>query len=373
VGGGHATSLPRFVIKNKNVDYVVAGEGEYVFMKLCSFLGGAGSLPEKGILYRSKNGRVIDTGRSELIMDLDKIPYPSYDKIEFMKYASQIQRESVDRPREMPYARIVTSRGCPFSCCFCEVGKISGKRVRLRSLENVAGEIELLKDRYGIKSILFDDDNLIVDKNRAKNLFKMMIDKRYDLKWNAPTLALYNLDEEMIGLMKDSGCQFVNVAIESGVERVLKDIIHKPLNLKQGKKMIKKLKEYSIDTAANFVIGFPGETWNEIRQTIKFAEETEVDYVKIAIATPLPNTELYRVAKDGGHIVRGFRFDRHLWTEGWIKTSEFEPKDLKILRAYEWDRINFTDSDRRNKIAEMMGITEKRLNEIRRNTLDTAK
>lgn len=371
MGGVHATSLPNFVADNPNVDYVVVGEGEKVLRDLCEFILNKGNFPEKGIVFK-KNSKLVNLGRADFILDLDKLPFPSYHKIPFMRYATEIQREEVGRPRAMPYAHMITSRGCPCGCCFCEVETIAGEKSRLRSVENILKEIEWLIINYGIKSIVFDDDNLLINKNRAKTLFREMIHRNYGLKWNASALALFKLDEEMIDLMKESGCQYADVAIESGVERVLKDIIHKPLDLERGKKMLIRLRERKIDTVANFIVGFPGETWTEIRENLKFAEEIDVDYVKISIATPLPNTELFRIAQKGGYLVEDFNFNQHLWTDGWIKTNEFEPQDLKILRAFEWDRINFKNITRKKKIAEMTGITEDRLDEIRKDTLKRA-
>lgn len=368
VGGVSAMSNPLSYIKDNNIDYVVVGEGEYVFKELCDFLSGNGNLPTKGIMYK-KDGEIIDLGRASLIMDLDSLPLPFYDLFDFEKYINHVQRESVDRPRAMPYARIRTSRGCPFNCCFCEVGSISGKNPRYRSLQNVGEEIEWLINRYGIKSLIFDDDNLVFNKDRAKNLFKMMIDKKYNLKWSIPGVAVYMLDEEMISLMKESGCSFINIAIESGNPEVLKNIIKKPLDLELAKKNIEIIKKYNIDLAANFVIGFPGETWDQIRQTIKFAEDIAVDYVKIYAATPFPNTELYNIAKEKGYLREDYDENTHLWDEGWIRSNEFRYQDLKILRTYEWDRINFSNPEKRKKIASMMGITEERLNEIRKETL----
>ena len=371
IGGVHATSLPNIVASDPNVDYTVIGEGEEIFGNLCDFITGMGNLPAKGLAFK-KDGKIINTGRTDFIKDLDKIPFPAYHKVDFMKYATRVEREEVGQAREMPYAHIMTSRGCPYGCCFCEVESISGKKPRLRSVENITGEMEKLITDYNIKSILFDDDNLLVDKKRAKDLFKTMINRDYNLKWNAGALSVFKLDEELIELMEKSGCSFASCAIESGVQRVLDDIIHKPLKLDHVRKMIKRLNDTKIDVSTAFVIGFPNESWDEIRQTLRFAEEIDVDYVKINIATPLPNTEIYRIVKEKGYLVDGFRFDRHLWTDGWIRTEEFEPQNLKILRAYEWDRINFTNPDKRKKIAKMMNISEERLNEIRKNTLKRA-
>lgn len=371
IGGVHATTESSSVISNKYVDYCVVGEGEYVFKELCDFINGTGEFPKRGVA-RKDNGEIIMPERADFIFDLDKLPYPAYHKVDFLKYANKIQRETADAPRELPFGRIITSRGCPYNCCFCQVGSIFGKKPRLRSVKNIIGEIDILVKEYGIKSLLFDDDNLIYDKERAKELFQAMIDKKYNLKWNAGALALYKLDEEIIRLMEESGCVYVNVAVESGSQRVLSEIIHKPLELKKGIEMLKKLKKTKVRICANFVFGFPGETWEEIRETIKLAEDIDVDYVKLFIATPLPNTELYRVAKEGGYLKEGYDPNKHLWTDGWINTEEFTAEDLKYLRAYEWERINFTNPEKRQRIAEMMKVTPERLKQIRRETLNRA-
>ena len=371
LGGVHATHDPESIIKDENIDYIAIGEGEETLEKLCDYISYNKTLPSKGIVYK-KNGEIVNLGKADFIKDLDSLPFPSYNKVDFLQYATAIQRESADRPRAMPYANIITSRGCPYRCCFCQAGKISGKKPRFRSVENILGEMEWLKKEYGIEAIIFDDDNLLFNKKRAKNLFQGMIDRKLNLKWNAIAMAAFKLDEGIVDLMKKSGCSYTDIAIESGVSRVLKDIIHKPLNLEHAKEIGGLLKKYEIDFAANFVIGFPGETWEEIRQTINFAEDFDADYTKIFIATPLPNTELYEIANEKGYLKKGFSFNKHLWTDGWIDTEEFRSEDLKILRAYEWDRINFSNIKKRKKIASMMEISLERLNEIRKNTLKRA-
>ncbi|MDP1728834.1 MAG: radical SAM protein [archaeon] len=369
MGGVHAISSPEDAMQEKSLDFVVNGEGEYVFRDLCKSLAGKGDLPQKGILFR-KNDEVINLGRADFITDLDALPYPSYKGIDFMKYATRSQRETTERPLAMPFAHILTSRGCPYRCCFCEAGLISGKKPRLRGVGHIQGELEQLIQNYEINAFIIDDDNWLIDKPRAKSLLKLF--KNYNLSWNPITVALYQLDDEMVPLLKESGMHVAQISFESGVKRVLRDIVHKPLDLEKGKKMVDRLKSYDISTVANFIVGFPGETWDEIRETLKFAEDINVDYVKINIATPLPNTDLYEKARAAGYLSKGFHFNQHLWSRGWIETSEFKPQDLKVLRAYEWDRINFSTPEKRKKIAYMMGVSEERLTQIRKNTLETA-
>ncbi|MBU0599674.1 B12-binding domain-containing radical SAM protein [bacterium] len=364
IGGVYATSAYSDIIRDKNIDYIVIGEGEYVLKDLLGFLNGLCDLPKSGIAYR-QNGKLVMTGHAPFIKDLDSLPMPAYDKIDYFKYANTIGRLSVDSPRELPYARMFTSRGCPIGCIFCQVEKISGRMFRSRSPENVLKEMEWLKDRYGTKAVIFDDDNFFVNKRRAREIFNGMIRRRLLLKWNAIAVPVFLLDEEILEIMRESGCQFVDLAIESGVQRVLDEIIKKPVKLDKAKRIIKKAKALSIDVATNFVIGFPGETWKEIRQTLRFAEMIDVDYVKIFIANPLPETKLYNMAKEGGYLVNSPLMS---WRYGRIKTDEFTPQDLTILRAYEWDRINFSSSEKKKKITAMMNISEEELDQIRQQT-----
>ena len=190
MGGVHAMSLPEKAISDENMDFVVNGEGEYVFKKLCDFISKIGNMPEKGILYK-KDKEIINTGREDFIQNLDEIPYPAYDLIDFKPYFMKRQREDageIGSPRAYPYANIMTSRGCPNGCCFCEVESLMGKKPRFRSVENIMGEIDLLVKDYGIKFLHISDDNMLADKNRAKNLFRAIANRNYDLKWDAPSL-----------------------------------------------------------------------------------------------------------------------------------------------------------------------------------------
>ena len=176
------------------------------------------------------------------------------------------------------------------------------------------------------------------------------------------------MDEEIFKLMAETGCQMIGMAIESGTERILKEIIKKPVDLKKVPEMIKMAQKYGLYVAANFVIGFPGETWGEILQTIRYAETCGADYCKIYPANPLIGTKLFDMAKELNLIVGDP--NKVDWRYGRIKSSEFSPKDISILRVYEWDRINFSDPKKRERTANIMGITVDELNAIRKATRD---
>ena len=352
IGGVYATTNWEKVNEDENIDCVIVGEGEKVFRELI-----------KTHLMNRWNEKTILF--AEPIKNMDELPLPSYDLIDYYSYAEGAERKSVDSPRDYPYARVMTSRGCPMNCCFCQVAAIAGRRFRPRSAENVLDEIQWLRDKYHIKSLIFDDDNILHDKKRAIQIFQGMIDRGLVMPWLSIGLAVFKLDEEMIKLMKASGCEYIAVAIESGTKRVLKDIINKPISFDYAKRMVKFAREKGIYVTANFIVGFPTETWDEIRGTIRFAEEVGVDYAKIFHAVPLPHTRLWDMCQKVPE--NDFK-----WSKGNIETEEFTSNDLTILRAYEWDRVNFSDTEKRKRTMAMMGVTEKELNVIRKDTLKNA-
>jgi len=371
MGGVYVTTNAEIVMEDKNVDYAIVGEGEYVIQDLLGYLLKKNPLPDKGIYYRF-NGNVINTGRADFIQDLDALPLPAYHLIDYRKYSFNASRRSVDSPSSYPYARIVSSRGCPHRCVFCQAKFISGQKFRSRSAENLLEEIAWLKKTYNVRSLIFDDDNLFANRKRAFKIFQGMIDQDLSMPWKAIATAVFMLDEELICVMRESGCQYICIAIESGCKRVLKEIIGKPVNYDHARKMVKIARKSGIYVAANFIVGFPTETWDEIRQTIRFAEELNVDYVKLFHAIPLRNTQLWDLCVKEDAFKKSFKQSEIRWNSGQIETENFSSNDLTILRAYEWDRINFCTSEKREKTAKMMNITEEELVEIRRKTLLSA-
>ncbi|HWU42363.1 MAG TPA: radical SAM protein [Bdellovibrio sp.] len=371
-GGVHVTIHHEYVMKNQDIDYAVKGEGEYVLKGLLEHLLGRADLPDTGIIYRH-GGQVIVQPQA-YVQDLTILPWPAYDLYDFKSYFNSVARFGPNRPPAIPSIRIVTVRGCPFKCSFCQVHMTTGRNVRTRDPQDVVAELAYVKEAYGIKSVIFEDDNLLSAKGGAyaKELLQLMIDRKLNLKWIATGLALFLLTDDILDLMVRSGCTGVNIAIESGNERVLKEIVHKPIkSLSEVPTMIEKVKSYGMHCIANFIIGFPGETWSEIRETISFAENCGADYIKLFFAVPLFGTELYRIATKSGALAAG---DDELpvidWRHSQLSSTEWTSKDLAILRAYEWDRINFKP-EKIKKVSEIWGMTEEEINVMRKRTRDS--
>jgi anaerobic magnesium-protoporphyrin IX monomethyl ester cyclase len=363
LGGVYVTVEPENVMKVQSVDYAFVGEGEYTLRNLILFLYGRGEFPEKGVWYR-ENGQVIDKGRADFIENLDALPIPAYHLIDYHKYANRIPRPTVESPNVLPNARILTSRGCPYHCSFCQVEKISGRKFRARSAANILNEIEFLKREYGIKSLTFDDDNLHTSRGRAFELFNGMIQRSLTMPWKAITTAVWRLDEEQIDLMKRSGCTYVNISIEAGSKRVREDLIRKPVDIEYAKKMVKYLQKCDIYVAANIIIGYPTETWEEIRESFKVIEEMNVDYVKLFSLMPLKYTKAWDDCIEAGMLSPEASSE----TIGWftLNCSEFTGAELSILRAFEWDRINFSSREKIIKTAKMMNITTAEIDIMRK-------
>lgn len=366
-GGVHVTTQYYRVMENKNIDYAVRGEGEYVLRDFLAYLNGEGSFPKKGIVFRNENGGVTILP-PDLIPDLDALPLPNYGLVDYPAYTNISPRYGVDSVYVYPYARILTSRGCYVGCSFCQVESISGKKWRMRSAEKVVDELSFLKTKYGIKAFIIEDDNPFGQKKRTKDMLRLLKERNLNLKWKAAGVAIFLMDEEIFKLMAETGCQMIGMAIESGTERILKQVIKKPIDLKKVPEMIKMAQKYGLYVAANFIIGFPGETWDEILQTIRYAEICGADYCKIYPANPLVGTKLFEMAQKSNLIVGDP--NKVDWRYGRIKSSEFSPKDISILRVYEWDRINFSDPRKLQRTADIMGITIEELNKIRKSTRD---
>jgi radical SAM superfamily enzyme YgiQ (UPF0313 family) len=367
-GGVHVTLLYNDVIENSKIDYAIRGEGEYVFRDLLKFLNNEGEFPEIGLVYRDENNGVVIQEQS-LIKDITKLPIPNYSYLDFEKYTMKAPRQGLDYPPELPYARVQTSRGCPVGCTFCQVENISGKPLRNRSAENLIEELEYLIKEYGIKSVIFEDDNPFMDKKRTKKLLKLMIERKLNLKWKATGVYLPAMDEEIFELMEKAGCVMLNIAIESGSERVLKEIIHKPLKLKTVYEKVALAHKYNLFIVANFIIGLPGETWDEMRETFKFAEDSGIDYSKFFIANVFSGTKLYDYAVMNNFVDESTHNEYDIsWRYSRIKSDEWTANEVSFLRLYEWDRINFRDPIKRIKIAEMMNISLEELEEIRTNS-----
>lgn len=357
----HVSALPELVLtEDLNTDYAVVGEGEKTILKLIKNITenkGVKDIP--GIAFR-KNGGVQVNSCAQLIADIDTIPFPAYDLFN-IKFYSSSSRKYFTRPKLSPVMQILTSRGCPFSCSFCAVHKLFGRRFRIRSPENILAEIEKTQDSYGIREFQFYDDNFTVNRKRVINLLKLLKARGFDGSWLPLNLAIFSLDEEMLALMRETGCYRLILAFESGSDRVLKDVINKPLTVAQSRETVRLAKKYDFEIVGFFVIGMPGETKEEIQMTVDFADELDLDYFIFSIATPYPGSQLYETCKRKGYLVENFTLDKLSVHRGLIRTPEFDPEYLENIRQNEWRRILFSSQRKIERLKQITGMTDEEI------------
>lgn len=380
LGGAIPTVLIDECMKDKNVDYWVMGEGEKSLRALIEELQKENPdfkhIP--GLAFWQGNRAVIN--KVSFIDDLDSLPFPDYSNIISGRKDGKISISDYGNirfkytpgliARKYPFAVTVTSRGCPYRCIFCAGKTVSGSKVRFRSAKNVLLEIDKLY-KEGIKEIIFLDDHFLADRKRAIAIMQGIKDREYDLTWKCVNVTAWLLDKEILSLMKESGCSFLLVSIESGNQDVLKNIIKKPIRLGIIPGIFALAKSFGFDLIVNFVIGFPGETWEQIRDTFKFAESLKVDLINFHIATPLPKTELMQICLKEGLLPEDYLENISEYSgygKGLITTKEFTPFELQVLRSFEWDRINFSTKEKRETISRLNDITMEELDDWRLNT-----
>ncbi|MBI5401601.1 radical SAM protein [Candidatus Wolfebacteria bacterium] len=296
VGGPHAGANPNEIIEKPFIDYVVIGEGEVTFSELVS---GKNPAEINGLVYK-ENNEVKATMPRELIKDLNTIPLPAYHLINVENYVSNPYVHAFFMAGKR-VAQIFSSRGCPFHCIYCH--KIFGKSIRYRNPENVVKEIKFIHDKYGIDEIQIEDDSFNIDMNRAKKIMDLIAESGMQIKISFPNgIRADFLDEELADKMKKAGVYSVCFGVESG-DREIQKFINKRLDLEKVKKAIEITTKRKMLTVGYFMMGFLGETKEQMLRTIEFAKKSKLHMATFFKVTPYPNTELYRLAEERGFLL----------------------------------------------------------------------
>lgn len=306
LGGPHSTILPNEAIKDKNIDYLVRGEGEITMLELTQKLMLGQSVKDvKGISYRQK-GKIIHNPPRELIKNLDEIPYQARDLLPVEKYTYPAPKLG-----KVPFVVLLTTRGCPYQCIFCN--KMDGSSVRYMSPKRVVDEIAFIHKKYGIKFFQFNDETFNLNHKRVFEICELIIKKKLKIQWYC--MVRSNLaTKELFQKMKQAGCVRITMGVETGSQEI-NNILRKGTKLEQYEKAYKWAKEAGIETRGSFIIGNPYDTEKTIKQTIKFAKKLKIDEAYFNIMTPYPATRVYEMAKRG----EGLR----LLTRDWSKYTRW--------------------------------------------------
>ncbi len=292
MGGTHIHLFPRETIHLSGVDFAVMGEAEESFRLLMDALPDPAKLLHvPGLVYRDGSG--IRQNSFQPLEELDSLPFPERNLLKVDDYSSLLSRGALS-------TTIITSRGCPFQCAFCDrpLSPITS-RFRYRSPANVVDELEECIG-LNIKDFLFYDDTFTVKRDRVLAICEEILLRDLKIRWDIRT-RVDLVDAEMLRMMKKAGCQAIHYGVEAGNDRILK-IINKGFSVSKVREIFRLTQTIGIETLAYFMIGLPYERESDIQDTFDLARELKPDYAHISIFSPYPGTALYNMGLENGII-----------------------------------------------------------------------
>ncbi len=341
-GGGLPSAAYKILLDNcSQLDAVCKGEGE---------------LPMRDLLDADDPWQVIRThkswiSRKELteskvpqhtfIENLDDIPPFNYDGInlDFYNNRSLDKKYAGTNKRELA---IHTSRGCPFSCVFCSNPSLHGRDVRTMSVERVMSDVRRMKEEFGMTVLLLEDDHFFNDKNRAKQILRGLAEMGVRVEF-PNGVAVYAIDEEVADLFAKAGVSAVALAVESGSDHVLNNIIRKPLKKRLIRPAVEALRKFNVRSHVFIVIGLPGEQDEHRLETLRMLLDCGFDWTHVYLAMPIFGSRLYDICVDNGYI-ENTKSQDFVATKSVIRAPGVDPVKLEAY-AYEMQiRVNFVEN-----------------------------
>jgi radical SAM superfamily enzyme YgiQ (UPF0313 family) len=286
IGGPHISGTPLESMEHECFDIGVFGEGEVTIFEIVRALReGRGLEGIDGVIYR-KNGHLHKNNPRKYIENLDDLPLPARDLLPSLKHYLPPPLNY----KSSPCATIITTRGCPYGCTFCDHNTF-GRRYRMRSAENIVYEMKHLIERYSTREFAFVDDTFNINDERLNRLFSLMKASNIKLPWTCMA-RINTASYEQLKAMKEAGCWHISFGIESGNRDIIK-LIKKGIDLDYAREVVQYCKELGIYTKGFFIIGHPGETLKTIDETIDYALSTPFTDIVVTLNTPLPGSWNY--------------------------------------------------------------------------------
>ncbi len=288
-GGVHVTPMYKEALDN-GIDVVVLGEGEITTAELIDVVEKHGLDREKmrgikGLAFRD-NSRIVNTGPRPLIRNLDSLPWPARHLLPMDKYTLL--------GKSLRVAHVMASRGCPYGCIYCITSYFWGRRIRFRSAESVADEIEHLVDKYKVEHIAFSDDELTINRRFVYDLIKKLKERGIEVRFSCGS-RVDHVDKEFLKFLYDNGCEALYFGVESASQETI-NRIGKRIRLEQAVKVFRWVREIGGFAMGSFILGFPWETLDDMKKTIDFAIKLKPNYAQFTVLTPYPGTPLFDYA-----------------------------------------------------------------------------
>ncbi|MFH1531307.1 MAG: radical SAM protein [Pseudomonadota bacterium] len=291
VGGPQVTAFPEETLRHSVFDLGVIGDGERTLDGILGRLAGdepLAGLP--GTAWREAGDIRVDH-EVPWCRDIDALPMPALDLLPLDRYTSVVMRR--------PYTAILASRGCPYRCGFCSQ-IYTGDTFRTHSPERVLAEMVRAEEVFGAREVVLFDETFGARRREALEICERLARRGLSLRWNART-RIDLLDGELLRAMRDAGCYFLHLGIESGTQRIL-DSMRKKTNLEQIERVVHEARSMGYQLHGYFMLGYPGETEEEMRRTMAFSRKLPLDWASFTITIPNPRTPLQELAEQKGLI-----------------------------------------------------------------------
>ncbi len=289
LGGPHVNIYPEESLSIDAVDSLVLGEGEYTFTRLVKRLHAGESVADLEGVASKENGKVVINPCRGFIEDLDALAHPARHLTDYQDYYSLLAQRQ-------PVTTMMTSRGCPYRCIFCDRPHL-GSRFRSRGAHSVVSEMEECL-KLGIHEFFLYDDTFTINRKRVMEITNEVIEKKLDVAWDIRA-RLNTVDEEVLSNLKKAGCKRIHYGVEAGTPEILK-VLRKGITLEQAERVFRMTHKMGFTTLGYFMIGAPGETREQMMATINFAKKLKTDFVHFSVLTPFPATELYALGLEKG-------------------------------------------------------------------------
>lgn len=347
VAGGACTAAYReFILNNcAAIDAICHAEGEIPVLDLVNASDMLDLLQSHRSWITKEKIDMDFTPAPTLIDNLDDIPPMEYevfgDLEEYRIYHTTIRKNKIENEFCLP---IHTSRGCPYNCVFCTAGSLHGKKVRKMSAKRVVADVKRMIGRYGMNCLAIDDDQFLLDRDRAKEILKGIAESRIALRAeNGFTIAF--IDDEISTLLKKAGLDVACIALESGSDYVLRHVINKPIKLMQVPPAVKSLRDKGLLINASLVIGCPGEKDEHRQETFEYAKKIGFDWCVIHCATPFMGSRLHDICIEKGYIKEESAYENSVF-ESKISTEDFTADQITKTAYLANLEINFVQNYR---------------------------
>lgn len=301
-GGEHINAAPEFSLsQTKHLDACILGEGEETAVEITrAFEKNRDLSAVGGIVYRTRAGEFINTGKRNRIRDIENIPWPAWDLFPLEAYHEKQMVFGVAKTRTLP---LVASRGCPYSCTFCSSPNMWGTRYFIRSPQNVADEIEYFQKKYNIDNFDFFDLTAILRKEWVIEFAQEIMKRKLNITWQLPAGTRSEaIDSECARHLYLSGCRHLSYAPESGSPEILKKI-KKKVKLQRMMESMRHAYQQNLHLKLNMIFGFPDETHKDVWKTLWFLVKCSwigVNEIGPSSFQPYPGSELFnRLEKEG--------------------------------------------------------------------------